>query len=45
MGKAIRRNVFGPNSDDKRRHWMKLHNEEKERNDLYSSPDITEMIK
>ena len=39
----VLRNMFGPKSDDIRRYWKELHNEE--RNDLYSSPNITQVIK
>jgi len=39
----VLRNMFGPKGDDIRRYWMKLHNEE--RNDLYSSPNITHVTK
>jgi hypothetical protein len=41
--KRVLRNTFGPKSDDIIWYWMKLHNEEK--NDLYSSPNITPAIK
>jgi len=39
----VLRDMFGPKVDDMRRYWMKLHNEE--RNGLYSSANITQVIK
>ena len=35
--------VFGPKRDEVKGEWRKLHSEEL--NDLYSSPDITQVIK
>ena len=35
--------IFGPKRDEVRREWRKLHNEEL--NDLYSSPNIVQVIK
>ena len=35
--------IFGPNRDEIIREWRKLHNEEL--NDLYSSPNILQVIK
>ena len=37
------RRIFGPKRDEVRREWSKLHNEEL--NDLYSSPNIVQVIK
>ena len=35
--------IFGPNRDETRREWRKLHNEEL--NDLYSSVNIIRVTK
>jgi hypothetical protein len=35
--------IFGPKRDEVIREWRKLHNEEL--NDLYSSPNILQVIK
>jgi len=35
--------IFGPKRDEVIREWRKLHNEEL--NDLYSSPNIVQVIK
>ena len=35
--------IFGPKRDEVTREWSKLHNEEL--NDLYSSPNIVQVIK
>ena len=35
--------IFGPKRDEVAREWRKLHNEEL--NDLYSSPNIVQVIK
>ena len=40
--KMLRR-ISGPNRDKETREWRKLHNEEL--NDLYSSPNIVQVIK
>jgi hypothetical protein len=40
--KALRR-IFGPNRDEVKGGWRKLHNEELR--DLYSSPSIIRIIK
>jgi hypothetical protein len=37
------RRIFGPKRDEATREWRKLHNDEL--NDLYSSPNISRMIK
>jgi hypothetical protein len=39
----VLRRIFGPKRDEVRREWRRLHN--KERNDLYSSPNIMRVIK
>ena len=39
----VLRRVFGPKRDKITGEWRKLHNEEL--NDLYSSPNIVEVIK
>jgi hypothetical protein len=39
----VLRRIFGPERDRVRREWRGLHN--KERNDLYSSPNIKRLIK
>ena len=39
----VLRRIFGPKRDEVTREWRKLHNEEL--NDLYSSPNIIQVIK
>jgi len=39
----VLRRIFGPKRDEVTREWRKLHNEEL--NDLYSSPNIVQVIK
>jgi hypothetical protein len=39
----VLRRIFGPNSNEVRGEWRKLHNEEL--NDRYSSPNIVRVIK
>jgi hypothetical protein len=39
----VLRKIFGPKRDEVTREWRKLHNAEL--NDLYSSPNIVQMIK
>jgi len=39
----VLRRIFGSKTDDVTGQWRKLHNEE--RNDLYCSPDIFQVIK
>ena len=39
----VLRRIFGPKRDEVKREWSKLYNEE--RNDLYSSPNIVQVIK
>jgi hypothetical protein len=39
----VLRRLFGPKSDEVTGKWKKLHNEEF--NDLYSSPNIVQVIK
>jgi hypothetical protein len=39
----VLRKIFGPKRDDVTGEWSKLHN--KELNDLYSSPNIIQVIK
>jgi hypothetical protein len=39
----ILRRIFGPKLDEERGEWRRLHNEEF--NELYFSPDITQVIK
>ena len=39
----VLRRIFGPKRDEVTGKWTKLHNEEL--NDLYSSPNITRVIK
>jgi hypothetical protein len=39
----VLRRIFGPRRDVVTGKWKKLHNEE--RNDLYSSPNISRVIK
>jgi hypothetical protein len=39
----VLRRIFGPKRDEVTGEWRKLHNEEL--NDLYSSPNIVQMIK
>ena len=39
----VLRRIFGPKRDEVTREWSKLHNEEL--NDLYSSPNIVQVIK
>jgi hypothetical protein len=39
----VLRRIFGPKTDEAKREWRKLHNEEL--NDLYSSPNIFRVIK
>jgi hypothetical protein len=43
FGSRVLRRVFGPNRNEVRGEWRKLHNEEL--NDLYSSPNIRRVIK
>jgi hypothetical protein len=40
---SVLRRIFGPKRDEATGEWRKLHNEEF--NDLYSSPNITRVIK
>jgi hypothetical protein len=39
----VLRRIFGPKGDEATREWRRLHN--KELNDLYSSPNVTQVIK
>jgi len=39
----VHRRIFGPKRDKLTGEWRRLHNEEL--NDLYSSPNITQVIK
>ena len=39
----VLRRIFGPRRDEVTREWRKLH--EEELNDLYSSPNIVQVIK
>jgi hypothetical protein len=39
----VLRRIFGPKRDEGKGEWRKLHNEEL--NDLYCSPNITQMMK
>ena len=39
----VLRRIFGPRRDEVTREWRRLHNEEL--NDLYSSPNIVQVIK
>jgi hypothetical protein len=39
----VLRRIFGPKRDKVKRKWRKLHNEEL--NDLYSTPNIVQVIK
>jgi hypothetical protein len=39
----VLRRIFGPKRDEARGEWRRLHNEEL--NDLYSSPNIIQVIK
>ena len=39
----VLRRIFGPRRDEVTRDWRRLHNEEL--NDLYSSPNIVQVIK
>ena len=39
----VLRRIFGPKRDEVTGEWRKLHNEEL--NDLYSSPDVIQVIK
>jgi hypothetical protein len=39
----VLRRIFGPKRDVVSKEWRKLHNEEL--NDLYSSPNIVQVIK
>jgi len=41
--KRVLRRIFGPERDEVTREWRELHNEEL--NDLYSSPNIVQVIK
>jgi len=41
--KRVLRRIFGPRRDEVMGEWRRLHNEEL--NDLYSSPNITRVIK
>jgi len=41
--KRVLRRIFGPKRDEVTGEWRKLHN--KELNDLYSSPNIVQVIK
>jgi hypothetical protein len=43
FGNSVLRKIFGPKRDEGMREWRKLHNEEL--NDLYSSPNIAQVIK
>ena len=43
FGNRVLRGIFGPKRDEVTRDWRKLHNEEL--NDLYSSPNIVQVIK
>jgi hypothetical protein len=39
----VLRRIFGPRRDELTREWRKLHNEEL--NDLYSSPNVVQVLK
>jgi hypothetical protein len=39
----VLRGIFGPERDEVKREWRKLHNEEL--HDLYCSPNIVQVIK
>ena len=43
FGNRMLRRIFAPRSDEVKGEWRKLHNEEL--NDLYSSPNIVQVIK
>ena len=43
LEKGVLWKMSGPTSDDIVRYWMKRHNEET--NDLYSSPNVNQVIK
>jgi hypothetical protein len=43
ISRADMRRIFGPKRDEMVGGWRKLHNEE--RHNLYSSPNITTMLK
>jgi hypothetical protein len=40
---AVLRRIFGPKRDEATGEWRRLHDEEL--NDLYSSPNVTRVIK
>jgi len=41
--KSVLRRIFGPRRDEVTGEWRRLHNEEL--NDLYSSPNMVQVIK
>jgi hypothetical protein len=43
FGYRVLRRIFGPKRNEVREEWRKLLNEEL--NDLYSSPDIVQVVK